>query len=100
MPEEPLDEALVEEVDPEEMMKARGRGKGLGRGRGLGRGKGLAKGGKGAKGEGKGKASKGEGKGKGPARLARCTGVGRSCTSHELRGAASCVDTVAISACC
>mmetsp|Transcript_76853 Transcript_76853/g.212895 ORF Transcript_76853/g.212895 Transcript_76853/m.212895 type:complete len:323 (+) Transcript_76853:76-1044(+) len=63
--QEPLDEALVEEVDPEEMMKARGRGKGLGRGRGLGRGKGLAKGGKGAKGEGKGKASKGEGKGKG-----------------------------------
>mmetsp|Transcript_28764 Transcript_28764/g.83219 ORF Transcript_28764/g.83219 Transcript_28764/m.83219 type:complete len:218 (-) Transcript_28764:222-875(-) len=64
----PLDESLVTEVDPEEMMKSRGRGRGRGAGRGKGRGKGASKG----KGKGKGDASppkgKGKGKGKGKAR--------------------------------
>jgi len=68
--QEPLDESLVEEVDPEDMMKARGRGKGRGRGAG-GRGKGEGKSNGKGKGKGKGKYDeepKGKGKGKGKAK--------------------------------
>merc|ERR1711974_66668 len=40
----PLDESMVTEVDPEELMKARGRGKGRGKGKGKGKSKGKGKG--------------------------------------------------------
>jgi len=71
----PIDESLVKDYDPEEMIKSRGRGggrgkskKGKGKGKGKdakGKGKGKGKEAPSSKGKGKGKeASKGKGKGK------------------------------------
>jgi len=62
----PIDESLVEEIDPEEIGKKRGGGRGGGKGKSKGKGKGRGKGKGKGKEEPKGKGkSKGKGKGKG-----------------------------------
>mmetsp|Transcript_39810 Transcript_39810/g.85187 ORF Transcript_39810/g.85187 Transcript_39810/m.85187 type:complete len:224 (-) Transcript_39810:35-706(-) len=65
----PLDESLVKEVDPEELMRPRGgKGKGGGKSEDEGKGKkgkGKGKGKETGKAKGKGKDTKGKGKGKG-----------------------------------